>query len=178
MSGDKLLGGPQAGIIAGRASLVEAMRRNPLCRALRVDRLTLAALEATLSLYLDPDRAIAAIPVLRMLTAGPEELARRAERLADLLRDRGIETSIVDGESAVGGGAFPTASLPTRLVRIESARHSAVSVETALRSADPPVIVRILDDHVVLDPRTLDPDELGMIAKLVGAAIATAPRHD
>ena len=178
MSGDKLLGGPQAGIIAGRAELVERMRRNPLCRALRVDRLTLAALEATLGLYLDPERAVADIPVLRMLSAHADELAAGAERLSGALRDAGVPNTIVDGASAVGGGAFPTAALPTRLVRLEPHRLAASSVEAALRSADPPVIARIVDDHVVLDPRTLDPDELGMIAKLVGAAIATAPRHD
>jgi L-seryl-tRNA(Ser) seleniumtransferase len=98
--------------------------------------------------------------------------------LSGALRDAGVPNTIVDGASAVGGGAFPTAALPTRLVRLEPHRLAASSVEAALRSADPPVIARIVDDHVVLDPRTLDPDELGMIAKLVGAAIATAPRHD
>jgi L-seryl-tRNA(Ser) seleniumtransferase len=154
------------------------MRRNPLCRALRVDRLTLAALEATLALYLDPDRALAEVPVLRMLTAAPDELAGRAERLAGDLREAGVEAAVVEGESAVGGGAFPTASLPTRLVRIEVDGRTAVSIEAALRCADPPVIARIVDDRVVLDPRTLDPGALDQIAKLIGAAIAPAPRHD
>jgi L-seryl-tRNA(Ser) seleniumtransferase len=94
------------------------------------------------------------------------------------LRDAGVRNTIVDGASAVGGGAFPTAVLPTRLVRLEPHGLAAGLVETALRSAEPPVIARIVDDHVVLDPRTLDPGHLEVIARTVGAAIAAAPRHD
>jgi L-seryl-tRNA(Ser) seleniumtransferase len=178
MSGDKLLGGPQAGIIAGRADYIDRMRRNPLCRALRVDRMTLAALEATLALYLDPERAVAEIPVLRMLTATADDLAATAERLAAALRLAGVPATVVPGESAVGGGAFPTASLPTSLVRIDMPDRTAAAVENALRAADPPVIARIVDDRVVLDPRTLPPDALARLPAIVGQVLASSARHD
>jgi L-seryl-tRNA(Ser) seleniumtransferase len=172
MSGDKILGGPQAGIIVGRAALIDRMRGNPLCRALRVDRMTLAALEATLSLYLDPAAARESIPALRMLTATEEDLAQKAERLAAALRQRGVGASVVAGSSAVGGGAFPTAHLPTSLVRLEPADNSAHAVEGKLRHSDPPIIARIVDDAVVLDPRTIRDDELDRLPEWVISTLA------
>jgi len=172
MSGDKLLGGPQAGIIAGRADLVDRMRSNPLCRALRVDRITLAALGATLALYLDPARAVREIPVLRMLTAGAGALASRADRLAGSIRREGIATTVIEGASAVGGGAFPTASLRTALVRLEPAGLAAEHIEQRLRRTKPPIIARIADGFVVLDPRTLLDGEDEVLPGLIGAALA------
>jgi len=164
MSGDKLLGGPQAGIVLGRHELIERMRRNPLCRALRVDRMTLAALEATLALYLDPDRACLQIPTLRMLASPLHELSERADRIALALRETGVDAAVIDGSSAVGGGAFPTLELPTRLVAITPADGSPERLEQRLRAADPPVIARIAEGRVLLDPRTIRDDEEAFVA--------------
>ncbi|MBX6363292.1 MAG: L-seryl-tRNA(Sec) selenium transferase [Gemmatimonadetes bacterium] len=169
MSGDKLLGGPQAGIVLGRRDLVAAMRRNPLCRALRVDKLTLAALEATLELYLDPDVALREIPTLRMLTAGAATVGGRARDLAARLAAAGVACTLVDGASAVGGGAFPGAALPTTLVRLE-ASLSAAELDRRLRAGEPPIVARIVEDRVVLDVRTVQPGEEGeLIAGVCGA---------
>lgn len=158
MSGDKLLGGPQAGILLGAEEWIAPMRRNPLCRALRVDKVTLAALEATLALYRDPDRARREIPTLRMLAAPASELERRAVALRDRLIAAGIQAEVRKGESAVGGGALPGATLPTTLVAVELGR-SAHEAERALRLGEPPVVARIVDGSLVLDPRTVFPDE-------------------
>ncbi|HET9985317.1 MAG TPA: L-seryl-tRNA(Sec) selenium transferase [Longimicrobiales bacterium] len=169
LSGDKLLGGPQAGIVLGRRDLVEAMRRNPLCRALRVDKLTLAALEATLALYLEPDRALREIPTLRMLTADAGEIAGRARDLAARLTAAGVACSAVDGASAVGGGAFPAVELPTTLVRLDTGL-SAAELDRRLRAAEPPVVARIVGDHVVLDVRTVQAgEEPELLAGVCGA---------
>lgn len=171
MSGDKLLGGPQAGLVLGEERYIDAMRRNPLCRALRVDKLTLAALEATLRLYRDGQEARAAVPALRMLGAPLEELAARAASIAVRLRQHGVDAEERDGESVVGGGAFPTHGLPTRLVCIASARDSADRLEHALRSSDPPIITRVADGRVILDPRTLLAGEDEMVVRAVLAAL-------
>ncbi|MGH7475229.1 MAG: L-seryl-tRNA(Sec) selenium transferase [Longimicrobiales bacterium] len=156
MSGDKLLGGPQAGIAVGGADAIGRMRRNPLCRTLRVDKLTLAALEATLVLYRDPPRALREIPTLRMLTIATEQLRERAERLAAQLRDRGIDADCAPGSSAVGGGAFPDAELPTTLVRVAVHGLSANALQERLRRGEAAVVTRIVDESVVLDPRTIE----------------------
>ncbi|HUF52084.1 MAG TPA: L-seryl-tRNA(Sec) selenium transferase [Longimicrobiales bacterium] len=158
LSGDKLLGGPQCGIVLGRAALIDRMRRNPLCRALRVDKLTLAALAATLRLYLDPARARREIPVLRMLTLVPEELNARAAALAARCADAGVPCRTFMASSAVGGGATPAAVLPTVLVQITIAQPRASELEQRLRSGEPHVIARIVDDCVALDLRTVPPD--------------------
>jgi L-seryl-tRNA(Ser) seleniumtransferase len=113
-----------------------------------------------------------------MLTATADDLAATAERLAAALRLAGVPATVVPGESAVGGGAFPTASLPTSLVRIDMPDRTAAAVETALRAADPPVIARIVDDRVVLDPRTLPPDALARLPAIVGQVLASSARHD
>jgi L-seryl-tRNA(Ser) seleniumtransferase len=174
MSGDKLLGGPQAGIILGRGTYVAEMKQNPLCRAVRVDKLTLAALEATLTLYLDPPRALREIPVLRMLTATAAELEQRARRFAARLSREAIACDVVSGAAAVGGGAFPDVELPGALVRIEYA-GSAAELERRLRTADPHVIARILDDAVTLDLRTvLEDEEDALFAAVVHARAAHA----
>jgi L-seryl-tRNA(Ser) seleniumtransferase len=160
-SGDKLLGGPQAGIVVGRAELVERLRRHPLQRALRADKLTLAALEGTLALYLDPARALHELPVLRMLNEPAEAVRSRAERLARLTGGEVEETV-----ARVGGGALPLAELPSFACALEE------EVAPRLRAADPPVIALVRDGRTLLDCRTLADDEIDVVA----AAVASARR--
>lgn len=168
MSGDKLLGGPQAGIILGRASMIDAVRRNPLARALRVDKLTLSALEATLTLYREPERAVREIPALAMLTASVDALAARAAGLASDLRARGIGAAIVEVDASVGGGAFPTARIPSIALAIEGA--SASRVEARLREAPVPVVGRVANGRVLLDLRGVLPEtDPFLIAAIEGA---------
>jgi L-seryl-tRNA(Ser) seleniumtransferase len=168
-SGDKLLGGPQAGCLAGTAAAVSACRRNPLARALRADKLTLAALESTLALYADPPMAVREIPVLAMLTADAAELEARAGRIAaaapPVLRAR-----LRPGASAVGGGAFPGARLPTTLVALDPGALGPDGFALRLRLGEPPVVARVADGLVLLDPRTLPVDA----ADVVGAALHAA----
>jgi L-seryl-tRNA(Ser) seleniumtransferase len=161
-SGDKLLGGPQAGIIVGRADLVERLRKHPLQRALRADKLTLAALEGTLALYLDPKRAAREIPVLRMLQEPAEAVRARAERLAALVGGEVEETV-----GRVGGGALPLAELPSFACAVEE------SLAEPLRAADPPVIGVVRDGRLLLDCRTLADAEVAEAAAAVQAARAT-----
>ncbi len=171
-SGDKLLGGPQAGLIVGKRLLVENLRRNPLARAVRIDKLTLAALEATLRLYLDEGQAFSRIPVLRALAMPLQEIEQRARRLCDriaALASGHLEVSVIDGTSEVGGGALPLESIPTRLVAVQAAHLTAPVLEGCLRRTDPPVMVRIKDGLVVLDPRTVLEDELETLANLVAS---------
>jgi L-seryl-tRNA(Ser) seleniumtransferase len=168
MSGDKLLGGPQAGLLFGRREAVAACRRNPLARALRVDKLTLAALEATLSLYREPERAIAEVPVLSMLTAPPETVRERALRCAALLEARGIACRVVPCRGSVGGGAFPDLEIESWAVSPEG---DAVRMEEALRSGRPPVIGRIEAGRLLLDLRTLPPAQDSEFAAAVAAAL-------
>jgi L-seryl-tRNA(Ser) seleniumtransferase len=167
-SGDKLLGGPQAGIILGTRAAIEACRQDPLARAVRSDKLTLAALEATLALYRDPDTARREIPVLRMLTEDGAETRRRAEALCQRV---GAEAELVAGESEVGGGSFPGARLPTWLVALRPAPPAPDVVAARLRAAQPPLIARIAEDRVVLDARTIFPDQLETVARVVRAAL-------
>jgi L-seryl-tRNA(Ser) seleniumtransferase len=178
LSGDKLLGGPQAGIVLGRADLVDRMRQNPLCRAMRCDKITLAALEATLALYRDPERARAEIPVLRMLGEGAASLEGRADRLARRLRELGVAASTTAGASAVGGGAYPGVELPTTLVVVTPAEPGAEAAAARLRSGRPPVVARIRDEALVLDPRTVEPAEEESLVAAVAAAAAVADRTD
>jgi L-seryl-tRNA(Ser) seleniumtransferase len=156
MSGDKLLGGPQAGIMVGTRQAVDACRRNPLTRALRVDKLTLAALEATLALYRDPERALREIPVLAMVAATAESIRERAGFVAGLLKAAGIDCEVVATEAAVGGGAFPTARLDSAAVAIEG---NAPDLERRLRSSASAIIGRIVDDRLLLDLRSLTADQ-------------------
>ena len=171
-SGDKLLGGPQAGCLAGRRALVDSARRNPFARALRADKLTLAALEATLALYQDPERAVREIPVLRMLTLSADALRIRAERLLRAIHAPAVERPavLIAGSSAVGGGSFPGAQLPTTLVALDPGALGAAGLALRLRLGTPPIVTRIQDDRVVLDPRTLPEEAL----ESVGAAVRTA----
>jgi len=158
-SGDKLLGGPQAGIVAGRAELVERLRRHPLQRALRADKLTLAALEGTLALYLEPDRALREVPVLRMLAEPVDAVRARAERLAALTGGTVEETV-----ARVGGGALPLAQLPSFACAVEE------ELAAALRAGEPPVVGVVRDGRCLLDCRTLADDEVEDAAAAVAAA--------
>ena len=174
-SGDKLLGGPQAGIIAGKKDLIARVRRHPLFRALRVDKLTIAALEATLGAYLRG--AWEEIPVMRMICTTPQELKRRAENLIRELRPElpldEVEIDIVDGVSLAGGGSTPAQSLPSKVIRIASARYSAAKLEQRLRRAPAgtSVIARVEEGRLVLDLRTVSPQQEPLLIKTLAAAL-------
>ena len=167
-SGDKLLGGPQAGLLLGLADAVSSARSHPLARAVRIDKLSLAALETTLSLYRDPERARREIPVLAMLAAGEKELAARAERIRAAIGSDAAE--VVRAMSKVGGGALPLLELEGPVVAVEDAR-GADMLSGALRAGDPPVIARIREGRVLLDPRTLTDEEADMVAAAVRTAL-------
>ena len=171
-SGDKLLGGPQAGCLVGRAELVARCREHPIARAVRADKMTLAALEATLSLYRDPAVAMREIPVLRMLTLAPAELAVRAGHLAERCPPA-LRPEVVTGQSAVGGGAFPEADLPTSLVALDAGPLGPDRLALRLRLGDPAVVARTAGGRVLLDPRTLPDTALDAVA----AALADAVRE-
>jgi L-seryl-tRNA(Ser) seleniumtransferase len=174
-SGDKLLGGPQAGIIAGKKDLVARVRRHPLFRALRVDKLTIAALEATLGAYLRA--AWDEIPVMRMIRTTPQELKRRAENFLRELRPElpldEVEMEIADGTSLVGGGSTPSQSLLSKVIRIASVRYSAAKLEQRLRRAPAgvSVIARVEDDRLILDLRTVFPEQEPLLIKTLAAAL-------
>jgi len=164
-SGDKLLGGPQAGLMVGKADAVAAARAHPLARALRLDKLSLAALEATLRLYRDPERAGSEIPVLRMLVISESELSERARVLA-----AAVGGEVVAGVARVGGGALPLLELPGPVVALEA--PSADTLAARLRTGDPPVMARIEAGRLLLDPRTLAADELEPTAAAVRTALS------
>lgn len=174
-SGDKLLGGPQAGIIAGKTELIERIRRFPLYRALRVDKLTIAALQVTLGAYLRG--ATDEIPILRMIRATPQEISRRAENLLRELRPElplnEVELETVRGASVIGGGSTPAQELSTFLIRIASARYSAAQLEQRLRrsSSGVSVIARVEEDHLILDLRTVFPDQERLLISSLAAAL-------
>jgi L-seryl-tRNA(Ser) seleniumtransferase len=157
-SGDKLLGGPQAGIIAGKWHVVQALKKHPMARAVRLDKMTLAALEATLRLYLDPERAKREIPTLRMLSAGADEMRERAERLAARIAEvcgDAYATGTAEDVSRAGGGALPMADIPTVVTTVVPARMSVVELEARLRLGEPPIVARISEERLLIDPRTL-----------------------
>ena len=181
LSGDKVLGGPQAGIILGRTAFLDRIKHNPLNRALRIDKMTLAALEATLRLYLEPERAQKSIPTLRMMLASGEELQRRAKKLARMLRARLLEAglgqsavSVRPGASRVGGGAFPESDLPTYLVAVACGKLE--DVRQRLLTASPPLVVRLEQDALCLDPRTLLDEEFGLVVKVLAGALGEGER--
>jgi len=169
MSGDKLLGGPQAGIILGASSVVAKLRKNPFARAMRVDKLTLSALEATLRLYLEPERALKEIPVLVMLTEPAAEVESRARTVARTLTDGGLAAGVTATSSSVGGGAFPTAEIPSSAIVLEG---NAAELEDKLRRADPPVIGRISDGKLLLDLRTVLAREHAILCRAVLQALS------
>jgi L-seryl-tRNA(Ser) seleniumtransferase len=170
MSGDKLLGGPQAGLILGSRSRLDAIRKNPLTRSYRVDKLTLAALEATLSLYRDPTTAMQEIPALAQLTCSVDGLRRRAGEIVDGVGGeaaRAIE--VVDSEASVGGGAFPTARIPSVALAISG---RADAIEQRLRAGDPALICRVADGRVLIDVRTILPVEDTQVVTALRAALS------
>ncbi len=174
-SGDKLLGGPQAGLIAGRKELVDRLKQHPLARALRLDKMTLAALEATLRLYLDPLRALQEVPTLRLLAITTEEVQRRClELLPQLQAAAGerAEFEIIASTSTVGGGAMPLAELPGFAIAVTPHRLSLQQLADRLRCGDPPVIARVQDQRLLLDPRTLLPGEEELLVAALGEALA------
>jgi len=163
-SGDKLLGGPQAGLISGRPELVARMRANSLFRALRVDKLTYAAMEATLLAYVKRDYD--AIPTLKMMSLPANEIGGRAEALVDAVSagSGDLQIEVIDGESVVGGGAAPSSLLPSRLIAITSAKLSADELSARLRSSEPPIVARVEQGRVLLDLRTVFPEQDRQIA--------------
>jgi L-seryl-tRNA(Ser) seleniumtransferase len=154
MSGDKLLGGPQAGIILGKLYVIEQLKKDPFARAMRVDKMTIAALWATLALYRDPVRAREEIPTLAMITADAQTIHGRCERIIERLSDAGITASVVESVASVGAGAFPTREIPSFGIALSG---DAVAIERNLRGGEPPMIGRIVNDQVVLDLRSVPP---------------------
>jgi L-seryl-tRNA(Ser) seleniumtransferase len=171
-SGDKLLGGPQAGMLSGKPAHIARIRQNPLFRALRVDKLTYAALESTLLAYLRQDHD--SIPALRMMRMDVNELSIRASALvetlqAETLQATSLRTEIVAGESVIGGGSTPGASLPTVLVAVSAKGLSAERLAARLRAAEPPVIARVEEGRVLLDLRTVFPEEDAAVTAVLTA---------
>jgi L-seryl-tRNA(Ser) seleniumtransferase len=164
MSGDKLLGGPQAGLVLGASKFVAAMRRNPLARAFRVDRATLAALEATLSLYRDPEVARRELPTLAMLAAPVGALRARGERVLRALLEQRVDAALVDSTAAVGAGAFPTAELPSVAIALDG---DAERWSARLRAGDPAVVGRVHDGRLLLDLRTVAVDVIDTLVEAV-----------
>ncbi|WP_026893726.1 L-seryl-tRNA(Sec) selenium transferase [Clostridiisalibacter paucivorans] len=165
-SGDKLLGGPQAGIIVGKKKYIDKMKKNPLTRALRVDKFTIATLELILRLYLDEEKAIKKIPTLKMLTMSIEEVSLKANILSNKIIDKltgKINVKIVDGFSQVGGGALPLEKIPTKLIELVSNDLTASEIERRLRKESIPVVVRVFKDKIYIDLRTVKEDEFDII---------------
>ncbi len=170
-SGDKLLGGPQAGLIVGRAALIDRLRKHPLLRALRVDKLAIAAMEATLLSYVR-GRAAVDLPVWQMIAAAPDAIADRAEAVVTRLLSRGIAAEALPCESAIGGGSTPGETLPSCAVALSAANPDRIA--GALRAGDPPVVARIADDRLLLDLRTVLPDQDALLPDLIAAAYVMA----
>lgn len=169
ISADKLLGGPQAGIILGEVEVIGAMRRNPLCRAFRVDKVTLAGLQATLRHYLDPAEAIREIPALRMLATPLPLLEDRARKLTSALEGTALDVRMAEGSGMVGGGTFPGVELPTVTLRVRIPGSSPQALSRRLRAASPPVVCRVESDDLLLDLRTVDPQEDEAVAAALRA---------
>jgi L-seryl-tRNA(Ser) seleniumtransferase len=171
-SGDKLLGGPQAGVIAGRADLIQRIEKDPFMRAVRLDKTALAALEATLALYRDPATAVRDIPTLRMLATPVKELRLRTERFADLLRlVEGVSrVDVRDDEAFAGGGSLPGRALPTVVVAVTASCHSDAAFAERLRTGSPAVVARVKDGRVLFDLRTVLPDQEDGLSSAISAA--------
>lgn len=172
-SGDKLLGGPQCGIIIGRRDLVQRIARHPMMRAMRVDKLTLSALEATLRLYRDPQRAMRSIPLLRLLRADVAELSRRAQRLAVQARGLGgiAAADAVQDVAYLGGGSVPTQQIPTWCVALQPSGSSVSAVAAALRRGEPAVVGRVQNDRLLLDLRSVFPEQDNDVLAALAAAL-------
>jgi L-seryl-tRNA(Ser) seleniumtransferase len=173
-SGDKLLGGPQCGIILGRGDLVRRVEKNPLMRTYRVDKMTLAALEATLRLYRDPEHALRHVPSLAMLAADPEALLKRARRLCKRLRSaRPAETfEVVTDTSVAGGGSIPGQEMETQCVSWKPGGMTIDDALAAMRMSDPALVARAKNDRILFDVRTIHDEELGTVVGIVGRVLA------
>lgn len=174
-SGDKLLGGPQAGLILGRGDLIGRMKQNPLARALRVDKLILAAMEETLRHYLEPDTLFEKVPALATISCKVDDLEPRAEHIAaEIAEAAGAALTVEAGraESQVGGGSLPTAGLQTSVIRLTSTRYSPDEITARLRSGETPIIARIAEDRVIIDLRTVQPSEDEILARQIVVALA------
>ena len=169
-SADKLLGGPQAGLLLGRTALVDRVMKHPLARAVRVDKLTLAALIATLDLYLT--QSLAGLPIWNMLGASAESIAARARDWQRRLMEAGAAVDVMPAESTVGGGSLPGERLATTVLAITSPRRGAADLLRRLREHEPPVVGRIEQERVLLDPRTVLPGEDDVVVGAVLAALA------
>ena len=173
-SGDKLLGGPQAGIIVGKKEALDRIKKNPLTRALRIDKLTLAALESTLKLYRDEEKAIQAIPTLNMLTMPFADICSKAELLFKEIQNAvgsKVELEFADMNSRPGGGSFPELDLPTRCIKLKPLTLSVTKLETAMRLSTPAIIGRIVDDYYIMDPRTISAGRETIIASSLARII-------
>jgi len=175
-SGDKLLGGPQAGIILGKKDLVEKIKMNQLNRALRIDKLTLLALEETLNIYRDERKALETIPTLKMICQSHESLKAKVRRFFRLIKNKdgdNFKVDTVDGTSKVGGGAMPLLELHTSLLRLSPVKMTAQHINETLKDFDPPIIVRVEQDSVLLDVRTIQDKELKTVAKAINEMNST-----
>ncbi|MGV8146667.1 MAG: L-seryl-tRNA(Sec) selenium transferase [Alkaliphilus sp.] len=172
-SGDKLLGASQAGIIVGKKVHIDKMKKNPLTRALRVDKLTMVALEATLRLYLNMDDAVSKIPTLRMITENIKSITKRAEVLFNMLKQisGGLEMNFADDYSQVGGGSLPLEKLSTKIITIAHASISTAKLEKGLRNYKTPIITRIQDGKLIIDVRTIDEDDYEVICEAIETVI-------
>jgi L-seryl-tRNA(Ser) seleniumtransferase len=171
-SGDKLLGGPQAGIIVGKKAAIERLTGHPLLRAIRIDKLTLAALEAVFLEYVDEEWAMENIPTLKMLLKKPEDVKKRAGKLARLLKKTiDADIKVVEDEAFAGGGSLPEFSLKTYCVSVSGAKRSANQIEERLRKGEPAVIARIKEDALLLDARTIAEEEVAPLAECLKAAV-------
>jgi len=173
-SGDKLLGGPQAGIIVGKKETIDRIKSNPMTRALRIDKLTLAALESTLKLYRDEQTAVREIPTLRMLTMTYEGVKHKADTLIKQLEPllgNAAEIAVSDTDSRPGGGSYPNLKLPTRCITIQPRAMSVSSMEKRLRAGSPPVMGRIEDDCFIIDPRTIQPGQDALLLQTLDAVL-------
>jgi L-seryl-tRNA(Ser) seleniumtransferase len=172
-SGDKLLGGPQGGIIVGKKELIEKIQKNPLARAVRVDKMTIAAFEATLLEYMDPEYALQNIPVLRMLFQAPKTIKTRAQNITAQLRRQvtHAEIRLIQDSSKAGGGSLPEAEFETYAVALKPERISVNDLEARLRESSPPVIARIKDNALVLDARTIQNQDIRELVRIVSSAL-------
>ena len=167
-SGDKLMGGPQAGIIAGSAAVIERIKKNPLLRAMRIDKLSLAALEATLALYLHPDLASQRVPILKMISEDKDSIKARADALLQKLQIPGtVKAWVEDGTSFIGGGSAPMNELPTSVIKIQCEKYGAEDIAELLRGHKPAIIGRIADKSFVLDLRTVFPQQVEHLRKAI-----------
>lgn len=175
-SGDKLLGGPQAGIIVGKKEAIDRIKANPMTRALRIDKMTLAALESTLKLYRDEKKAVREIPTLRMLAMSYDTVSRKAQALYSALEKAvgsAAELALADMESRPGGGSYPNLKLPTRCVTVKPSTLSVAALEKRMRGATPPVMGRIEDDRYIIDPRTIQPGQEEILTQILSTTLVT-----